>query len=112
MAKNELDITTLTPEQRDARLALDVERLLRFGRKHKLIKDLDILVARNTLLQIQQGVARHQNVQIFDELVFAAKAQQTLHVQCQACVALLRGQGCDVKFILCHDCPPVTVYAV
>ena len=50
MAKNELDITTLTPEQRDARLALDVERLLRFGRKHKLIKDLDVLVARNTLL--------------------------------------------------------------
>ncbi len=32
--KNELDITTLTPEQRDARLALDVERLLRFGRKN------------------------------------------------------------------------------
>ena len=62
--------------------------------------------------QIQQGVARHQNVQIFDELVLAAKAQQTLHVQRQACVALLRGQGCDVKFILCHDCPPVTVYAV
>ena len=49
MAKNELDITTLTPEQRDARLALDVERLLRFGRKHKLIKDLDVLVARNPL---------------------------------------------------------------
>ena len=48
MAKNEFDITSLTPEQRDARLALDVERLLRFGRKHKLIKDLDILVARNT----------------------------------------------------------------
>ena len=44
MAKNEFDITSLTPEQRDARLALDVERLLRFGRKHKLIKDLDILV--------------------------------------------------------------------
>ena len=52
MAKNELDITTLTPEQRDARLALDVERLLRFGRKHKLIKDLDVLVARNTLLDL------------------------------------------------------------
>ena len=50
MAKNEVDLTTLTPEQRDARLALDVERLLRFGRKHKLIKDLDVLVARNTLL--------------------------------------------------------------
>ena len=52
MAKNEFDITSLTPEQRDARLALDVERLLRFGRKHKLIKDLDILVARNTLLDL------------------------------------------------------------
>ena len=52
MAKNELDITTLTPEQRDARLALDVERLLRFGRKHKLIKDLDVLVARNTRLDL------------------------------------------------------------
>ena len=38
MAKNEVDLMTLTPEQRDARLALDVERLLRFGRKHKLIK--------------------------------------------------------------------------
>ena len=36
MAKNEVDLMTLTPEQRDARLALDVERLLRFGRKHKL----------------------------------------------------------------------------
>ena len=44
MAKNDFDCTTLTPEQRDARLALDVERLLRFGRKHKLIKELDELV--------------------------------------------------------------------
>ena len=52
MAKNDFDCTTLTPEQRDARLALDVERLLRFGRKHKLIKDLDVLVARNTLLDL------------------------------------------------------------
>ena len=52
MAKNEFDCTALTPEQRDARLALDVERLLRFGRKHKLIKDLDVLVARNTLLDL------------------------------------------------------------
>lgn len=52
MAKNEFDITSLTPEQRDARLALDVERLLRFGRRHKLIKDLDVLVARNTLLDL------------------------------------------------------------
>ena len=52
MAKNDFDCTTLTPEQRDARLALDVERLLRFGRKHKLIKELDELVARNTLLDL------------------------------------------------------------
>ena len=57
MAKNEFDITSLTPEQRDARLALDVERLLRFGRKHKLIKDLDILVARNTLLDLLAPVS-------------------------------------------------------
>ena len=52
MAMNEMDRNALTPEQRDARLALDVERLLRFGRKHKLIKDLDVLVARNTLLDL------------------------------------------------------------
>lgn len=52
MANKEFDCTALTPEQRDARLALDVERLLRFGRKHKLIKDLDVLVARNTLLDL------------------------------------------------------------
>ncbi len=37
--------------------ALDVERLLRFGRKHKLIKDLDVLVARNTLLDLLQLAA-------------------------------------------------------
>ena len=52
MANKEFDCTALTTEQRDARLALDVERLLRFGRKHKLIKDLDVLVARNTLLDL------------------------------------------------------------
>src|SRR5699024_10998722 len=52
MAKEEFDCTSLTAEQRDARLALDVERLLRFGRKYKLIKDLDVLVARNTLLDL------------------------------------------------------------
>ena len=37
MAKNEFDITSLHPEQRDARLALDVERLLRYGRNHNHI---------------------------------------------------------------------------
>ena len=36
----------------DEALALDVERLLRFGRKHKLIRDLDEIVARNTLLDL------------------------------------------------------------
>ena len=29
-----------------------MERLLRFGRKHKLIKELDAIVARNTLLDL------------------------------------------------------------
>src|SRR5699024_5195919 len=43
---------SLTAEQRDARLALDVQRLLRFGRKHKLIRDLDVLGGRNTLLDL------------------------------------------------------------
>ena len=57
MAKNDFDCTSLTPEQRDARLALDVERLLRCGRKHKLIKELDELVARNTLLDLLQLAA-------------------------------------------------------
>ena len=47
-----MDMTAMTPEQRDARLALDVERLVRFGRKHKLIKDLDCVVARNILLDL------------------------------------------------------------
>ena len=40
------------PAERDTALALDVERLLRFGRKHKLVKELDVIVARNTLLDI------------------------------------------------------------
>ena len=47
-----LNVSELTPEQRDAALALDVERLLRFGRKHKLIRALDDIVARNTLLDL------------------------------------------------------------
>ena len=45
-----VNISAMTAEQRDAALALDVERLLRFGRKHKLIKELDAIVARNTCL--------------------------------------------------------------
>ncbi len=33
-----VNISAMTAEQRDAALALDVERLLRFGRKHKLTR--------------------------------------------------------------------------
>ena len=39
-----VNISAMTAEQRDAALALDVERLLRFGRKHKLIKELDAII--------------------------------------------------------------------
>jgi len=49
-----------TPEKRDAQLALDVERLIRFGRKHKLLKELDAIVARNTLLDLL-GLAEPSN---------------------------------------------------
>ena len=42
----------LSAEERDAALAFQAERLLRFGRRRKLIKDLDVLVARNTLLDL------------------------------------------------------------
>ncbi len=45
-------VCEMTPAEINAALAFDVERLLRFGRKHKLVKDLDILVARNTLLDL------------------------------------------------------------
>ena len=41
---------SMDPAQRDQALALNVERLLRFGRKHKMVKDLDVIIARNTLL--------------------------------------------------------------
>ncbi|MDD4850818.1 MAG: UDP-glucose--hexose-1-phosphate uridylyltransferase [Gemmiger sp.] len=44
--------TEMTTTMRDEKLALDAERLLRFARRHKLIKDLDELVARNTLLDL------------------------------------------------------------
>ena len=43
--------------------------------------------------QIQQRVARHQNIEILDKLMLAAEAQQALHIQGKACVTLLRGQG-------------------
>ena len=62
--------------------------------------------------RVQQGVACHQNVQILNQLVFAAKAQQALHVQRQTCVALLRRQGRNVQFILYHKYPPVAVCVV
>ena len=46
------DTTATTPKQLDAALALCAERLLRFGRKHKLVKELDEIIARNTLLDL------------------------------------------------------------
>ena len=51
MASNEFvsSAASAGPAERDTALALDVERLLRFGRKHKLVKELDVIVARNTL---------------------------------------------------------------
>lgn len=55
-----LNPETLAPEQVDAALALDVERLLRFGRRHKLVKDLDVIVARNTLLDLLALAAPHE----------------------------------------------------
>ncbi len=47
-----LNVSELTPEQRDAALALDVERLLRFGRKHNLIRARDDIGARSPLLDL------------------------------------------------------------
>ena len=41
-----------TKEELDAQLGLDSERLLRFARKHGMIKDLDVIVARNTLIDL------------------------------------------------------------
>ena len=58
-----VNISAMTAEQRDAALALDVERLLRFGRKHKLIKELDAIVARNTLLDLL-GLAQPSEEQV------------------------------------------------
>ena len=56
MSKSEIKIATpaAAPQAADPNtaLALDVERLLRFGRRHKLVKDLDVIVARNTLLDL------------------------------------------------------------
>ena len=48
----------LTPEQRDTALAFHVERLLRFGRRHKLVKELDQIVARNELLDLLDAPRR------------------------------------------------------
>ncbi len=42
----------MNKEELDRTLGLDVERLLRFGRRHKLIGKLDEIVARNTLLEL------------------------------------------------------------
>ena len=98
MAKNEFDITSLTPEQRDARLALDVERLLRFGRKHKLIKDLDILVARNTLLDLLESGF----VEFFEKAAPAnpLKAEYLLPIYIDE---LLHADKVSVKVLPTHD---------
>ena len=68
------------------------------------------LAGGGQLQQIQQRVAGHQLVQFFDQLMLTPEAQQALHVQCKARVALLRRQGGAVKIVLCHDTsPPVAV---
>ena len=95
MAKNEFDITSLTPEQRDARLALDVERLLRFGRKHKLIKDLDILVARNTLLDLLAadpafGLTRQELDALMEPKRYIGRCPQQVARFLAQCAPLLR----------------------
>lgn len=47
-----MEMTALTEQQCSEQLGLQVERLLRFGRRHGLIKKLDEIVARNTLLDL------------------------------------------------------------
>ena len=81
------------------------------GRLGVLLRGLG-LAGGSQCQQIQQRVARHQNIEILDKLMLAAEAQQALHIQGKACVTLLRGQGHKINFILCHDCPPVAVCCV
>ena len=50
----------LTPAERDDALAFGVERLLRFGLRHALIKKMDVLVARNTLLDLLNLAAPYE----------------------------------------------------
>ena len=42
----------MAPQELDSALALGVEQLLDFGQRHGLVKGLDVLVARNTLLDL------------------------------------------------------------
>ena len=68
------------------------------------------LAGGGQLQQIQQRIAGDQLVQLFDQLMLTPEAQQALHIQCKARVALLRRQGGAVKIVLCHDTsPPVAV---
>ena len=68
------------------------------------------LAGGGQLQQVQQRVAGDQLVQFFDQLMLTPEAQQALHIQCKARVALLRRQGGAVKIVLCHDTsPPVAV---
>ena len=97
-----------------------VKQVLAGGQLHHLIQQGGggggVLLRRfglaggGQLQQIQQRVAGHQLVHLFDEFVLTPEAQQALHVQCKARVALLRRQGGAVKIVLCHDTsPPVAV---
>ena len=101
-----VNISAMTAEQRDAALALDVERLLRFGRKHKLIKELDAIVARNTLLDLL-GLAQpsEENVPKEDFDTPAARAKAKSAASSASCMPRAAPKLPRTGSMICALCP-------
>ena len=96
----------------DAELGhIAVQKTFAGGQLHHLVQkpcgDGQVLLGRLLVgrlaegQQVQQGIACHDVVQLFDELVFAPKTDEPLHIQRQRGVDLLRGHGNGVQF--CHN---------
>ena len=114
------EIETLKIEQYEQKLDAERQEMAALKmqiRPHFFLNNLKLIYAlaeTGQTQQIQQGVAGYNCIQLLDELVFAAKAQQALHIQGKCGITLFGSHcgnvhGFDVLFRHLYIPPTFTI---
>ena len=114
------EIETLKIEQYEQKLDAERQEMAALKmqiRPHFFLNNLKLIYAlaeTGQTQQIQQGVAGYNGIQLLDELVFAAKAQQALHIQGKCGITLFGSHcgnvhGFDVLFRHLYIPPTFTI---